>query len=146
MPHEVTPERIMTICAKMRCSYVLYTQTTPEEASKANCLIVDTVVVLSSLYQYGQVAYVGGGFGVGIHNILEPAVWGLPVVFGTNYHKFREAKELIASGGAFSISSYRQFEDLVNRLFHESEPGEVAKQFVIKHQGATQTIVADIFG
>ena len=146
VPHEVTPEHIMSICAKMRCSYVLYTQTTPEEASKANCLIVDTIGVLSSLYQYGQVAYVGGGFGVGIHNILEPAVWGMPVVFGTNYHKFREAKELIIAGGAYSIFSYRQFEDLVNRLFHESEPGEVAKQFVIKHQGATQTIVEDIFG
>ena len=70
VPHEVNSEHIMSICAKMRCSYVLYTQTSPDEAAKANCLIVDTIGILSSLYQYGQVAYIGGGFGTGILNVL----------------------------------------------------------------------------
>ena len=146
VPHEVNSEHIMNICAKMRCSYVLYTQTTPEEAAKANCLIVDTIGILSSLYQYGQVAYIGGGFGSGIHNILEAAVWSMPVVFGPNYKKFKEAKDLIAISGAYSINTYRQLEDLINRLFRDNESGAIAGAYVKEHTGATQIIVDELFG
>lgn len=144
-PHVVSDEHIAKLCSKLRCNFVLYTQTTPDEAAKANCLVVDTIGVLSSLYQYGQVAYVGGGFGVGIHNTLEAAVWGMPVVFGPNYRKFREAHGLIACGGGFSINSYRHFEDRITALWSDSEPAKKAKTYVDQHIGATDKIFKQIF-
>lgn len=144
-PHEVSSERINELCSKLRCSFVCYTQTTPEEAANARCLVVDTIGVLSSLYRYGQVAYVGGGFGVGIHNTLEAAVWNTPVVFGPNYQRFREARDLIACGGAYSVTSYRQFEDCVNHLFFDRIAAEQAGIYVRSHVGATNLIMDKIF-
>lgn len=144
-PHVVSPKHIASLCEKLRCNFVLYTQTTPDEAAKAHCLVVDTIGVLSSLYQYGRVAYVGGGFGVGIHNTLEAAVWGVPVVFGPNYHKFREAHDLIACGGGFAIHSYRQLEDLITALFIDHEAAQRAGDYVKQHVGATDKIYGMIF-
>ena len=144
-PHVVSPKHIESLCEKLRCNFVLYTQTTPDEAAKAHCLVVDTIGVLSSLYQYGRVAYIGGGFGVGIHNTLEAAVWGMPVVFGPNYRKFREAHDLIACGGGFSIRSYRQLEDLVTALFNDHEAARHASDYVKQHVGATDKIFGMIF-
>ncbi len=144
-PHVVSSKHIASLCEKLRCNFVLYTQTTPDEAAKAHCLVVDTIGVLSSLYQYGRVAYIGGGFGVGIHNTLEAAVWGMPVVFGPNYRKFREAHDLIACGGGFSIRSYRQLEDLVTALFNDHEAARHASDYVKQHVGATDKIFGMIF-
>ena len=90
--------------------------------------------------------YIGGGFGSGIHNILEAAVWSMPVVFGPNYKKFKEAKDLIAISGAYSINTYRQLEDLINRLFRDNESGAIAGAYVKEHTGATQIIVDELFG
>src|SRR5690606_8440581 len=75
-----------------------------EEASKFDVLIIDSIGILSSVYRYGDIAYIGGGFGVGIHNILEAATFGLPVLFGPNYEKFKEAVDLLEMQGAFAIS------------------------------------------
>jgi len=144
-PHETSEERVADICSKLRCNFVLYTKTTPEEAAKAHCLVVDTIGILSSIYQYGQVAYIGGGFGVGIHNTLEAAVWNVPVVFGPNYQKFREARELIACGGAYSVASYRQMEDRINALFLDPTAATSAGNYVRSHLGATDFIYKQIF-
>ncbi len=144
-PHVVSAEHVEKLCEKLRCNFVLYTQTSPDEAAKAHCLVVDTIGVLSSLYQYGKVAYIGGGFGVGIHNTLEAAVWQMPVVFGPKYQKFREARDLIACGGGFSVKSYRQFEDRVTALFADGEPAKKAGNYVTQHVGATDKLYKLIF-
>ncbi|HQB69470.1 MAG TPA: glycosyltransferase N-terminal domain-containing protein [Paludibacteraceae bacterium] len=144
-PHEVSDEHITNLTAKLRCNFVLYTQTTPAEAANAHCLVIDTIGVLSSLYRYGKVAYVGGGFGAGIHNTLEAAVWNMPVVFGPNYQKIREARELITCGGGYSVTSYRQMEDRINALFLNTEAATAAGDYVKKHVGATDFICKQVF-
>lgn len=107
-------------------------------------LIIDNIGMLSSLYQYGKIAYIGGGFGVGIHNTLEAAAFGLPVIFGPNYHKFQEAKDLIEIGAAKSINNAEElttaFEYYVT---HES--GTLAKNYVANKKGATEMIMKKIF-
>lgn len=144
-PHVVSPQHIEKLCAKLRCNFVLYSHTTPDEAAKANCLVVDTIGILSSLYRYGHVAYIGGGFGVGIHNTLEAAVWEMPVVFGPNYDKFREARDLIACGGGFCVRSYRHFEDCITALLIDHDAGQKAGEYVKKHVGATDRLYNIIF-
>ncbi len=106
-----------------------------------DCLVVNTIGVLSSVYQYGQVAYIGGGFGVGIHNTLEAAAWGMPVVFGPNYHKFQEAKELIECGAARSISNYEECAKALDEFFEmNEEASKAAGLYVASHVGATEII------
>ena len=106
-----------------------------------DCLVVNTIGVLSSVYQYGQVAYIGGGFGVGIHNTLEAAAWGMPVVFGPNYNKFQEAKELIECGAARSISNYEECAKALDEFFEmNEEASKAAGLYVASHTGATEII------
>lgn len=143
--HEVHQSRLDSICKAIDEPYVSYSTTTPQEAQEARCLVVDCIGVLSSLYQYGQVAYIGGGFGVGIHNTLEAAVWGLPVVFGPNYQRFKEARELIACGGAFSIETSTQFAQEIEACFMDPERGDQARHYVDEHRGATTSIINFVF-
>ena len=143
-PHHVEPQRIKEITAALTCRYALYTDTTTEEATTADCLIINTIGLLSSVYQYGQVAYIGGGFGVGIHNTLEAAVWGMPVVFGTNYQRFQEACQLIDCGAARSISSEKECSEALNNyLYNDAEAAHRAGQYVKAHTGASDKIFAD---
>ena len=138
---------------------VRYTQATPEEAAKADVLIIDCFGLLSSMYGYGDVAYVGGGFGVGIHNTLEAAVWNMPVIFGPNNKKFQEAQGLLKSGGGFEINGYEDFETLmlrfaVSRSENESagsdsvsflkSSGEKAGAFVASLSGATNKVMVKV--
>jgi len=99
---------------------------------------------LSSIYRYANVAYIGGGFGVGIHNTLEAAVWSVPVVFGPNYHRFREARKLIAVGGAFSVSNYALLETQLDRLLKDTSAGKMAGEYVKSNTGATRLILKKI--
>ncbi len=106
-----------------------------------DCLVVNTIGVLSSVYQYGQVAYIGGGFGVGIHNTLEAAAWGMPVVFGPNYKKFKEACELIECGAARSIGDYEECAKALDEFFEmNEEASKAAGLYVASHVGATVII------
>jgi 3-deoxy-D-manno-octulosonic-acid transferase len=118
-----------------------------EKLKNAEVLIIDCFGLLSSIYHYGDVAYVGGGFGVGIHNLLEAAVWNVPVFFGPNNEKFQEAQGLKQSGG-FEISGYEQFEQLMDRFASDSqylkEQGEKAGQFVKSLAGATDKVLSQI--
>ena len=104
-------------------------------------LVINTIGLLSSVYQYGQVAYIGGGFGVGIHNTLEAAAWGMPVVFGPNYHKFQEAKELIECGAGWSIKNYEECARALDEFFEKNEvASKAAAEYVASHTGATELI------
>ena len=148
-PHETGKSRIMELKNRLKRPCVLYSQADEKEMENAECLIIDCVGLLSSIYRYGTIAYVGGGFGVGIHNILEAAVYGMPVLFGPNYHKFKEAGELIACEGAYSILNDTDFSARLNNLLIYPEliqtTGEKAKNYVINNLGATQKIYKKIF-
>ena len=127
---------------------VRFTQTTREEAAKADTLIIDCFGLLSSIYNYGDVAYIGGGFGVGIHNTLEAAVWDMPVIFGPNNKKFQEAQGLKACGGGFEIKDYDEFAQLMERFASDEaflkESGSNAGHFVKDQAGATDKVLASV--
>lgn len=148
-PHELSRERIEGICAKLTRPYVLYTETTKEKAAEADCLIIDCYGILSKSYRFATTAYVGGGFGAGIHNINEAAVYGIPVVFGPNYGKFKEARDLIAIEGAFAIADGKGFAQIMERLLNDGaylkEHGEIAGRYIKEHLGATRRIYARLF-
>ena len=148
-PHEIHEEHLSDIEKRLTRPHLRLSQANKENITQAECLIVDSFGVLSSIYRYGQVAYIGGGFGVGIHNILEAAVYGMPVIFGTNYHKFREAREMLADKGAFSIANYSQLEELLNRFMSQPEQLEEtsnkAGRFVKENAGATAVIYNELF-
>ena len=113
---------------------------------KTQILVIDTIGLLSSIYQFGHTAYVGGGFGVGIHNTIEAAVYGVPVVFGPNYQRFREAKGLIEAGAARSISNYQELESALNTALEQHELiGAKAAAYVAEETGATEKIYKELF-
>jgi 3-deoxy-D-manno-octulosonic-acid transferase len=122
--------------------YVRYTEATESKVHDCRVLLVDTIGVLSSIYRYGDVAYVGGGFGVGIHNTLEAAVYGMPVVFGPAWEKFREAKGLIDAGAALSVKNYKELALALDRAFAEQEMmGQKANDYVQSELGPTNKIL-----
>ena len=114
----------------------------------ASVLIIDCFGLLSSIYRYATVTYVGGGFGVSIHNTLEAAVWGKPVIFGPENQKFQEAQGLKQCGGGFEIKGYDDFEQLMERFRSDEaylqEAGKKAGEYVQSLAGATQKILSDV--
>lgn len=114
---------------------------------KSKVLIIDNIGWLSSLYGQGQIAYIGGGFGVGIHNSLEAATYGIPVLFGPQYHKFKEAKDLLALGAAYSFQTTEQLSRQIEAWIEEisrSAAGQAAQSYVKQQAGATQKIISQI--
>lgn len=144
-PHVIGEVHLKQILSKLQRNTVRFTQTTPEEAATADCLLIDCFGLLSSIYNYGTVAYIGGGFGVGIHNTLEAAVWDMPVIIGPNNKKFEEAQGLMQAGGCFEIHGYEEFEQLMNRFDTDKaflkDSSEKAGQFVKGQAGATDRIL-----
>lgn len=108
-------------------------------------MIIDCFGLLSSIYRYGEVAYIGGGFGVGIHNTLEAAVYGIPVIFGPKYQKFMEAIRLLEAKGAYSIKDYNELKTLLDRFRTDDafmrETGANAGYYVTSNAGATEKIM-----
>lgn len=148
-PHVIAEEHLKLILSLIKGKKVVrYTQTTPEEAAKADVLIIDCFGLLSSMYNYGDVAYIGGGFGVGIHNTLEAAVWNMPVIFGPNNKKFQEAQGLLKSGGGFEINTYEDFSGLMSSLMNDEaflkQAGDKAGAFVAHLAGATDKVLASV--
>ena len=148
-PHVIAEEHLKLILSLIKDKKVVrYTQTTPEEAAEADVLIIDCFGLLSSMYNYGDVAYIGGGFGVGIHNTLEAAVWNMPVIFGPNNKKFQEAQGLLKSGGGFEINTYEDFSGLMNSLMNDEaflkQTGDKAGAFVAHLAGATDKVLASV--
>jgi 3-deoxy-D-manno-octulosonic-acid transferase len=111
---------------------------------QAQVLIMDNIGLLSNLYAYGNIAYIGGGFGVGIHNTLEAAAFGKPILFGPEYHKFQEAKDLLKLGAAVSVSDSEGLNAGFLQLRHNEAAGSLAKEYVREHKGATEAIVKEI--
>lgn len=148
-PHVISEEHPEQILSKLQRKTVRYTQTTPEEAAQAECLIIDCFGLLSSIYNYGDVAYVGGGFGVGIHNVLEAAVWHMPVFFGPNNKHFQEAQWLLQSKGGIEIMSFDDFKIQMDRFIAAPElireRGNAAARVVEEHTGATKRVMNDCF-
>ena len=148
-PHVIAEEHLKLILSLIKGKKVVrYTQTTPEEAAEADVLIIDCFGLLSSMYNYGDVAYIGGGFGVGIHNTLEAAVWNMPVIFGPNNKKFQEAQGLLKSGGGFEINTYEDFSGLMSSLMNDEvflkQAGDKAGAFVASLSGATGKVLAKV--
>ena len=148
-PHVIAEEHLKLILSLIKGKKVVrYTQTTPEEAADADVLIIDCFGLLSSMYNYGDVAYIGGGFGVGIHNTLEAAVWNMPVIFGPNNKKFQEAQDLLKSGGGFEINTYEDFSGLMSSLMNDetflNQAGDKAGAFVAHLAGATDKVLASV--
>lgn len=148
-PHEMDEARINRIIADTAGSAVRYTQATDATLAASQVLVLDTVGLLASVYGYADWAYIGGGFGVGIHNTLEAATFGLPIAFGPNYAKFKEACDLVNLGAAQSVDSadalkewFAPLRDDAERL---AEASRTAKEYTSKHQGATETFVRTIF-
>ena len=146
-PHEIGESHIKAILEKCKKKAIRYTD---ENTSPADCdvLIVDCIGLLSSIYRYGKISYIGGGFGVGIHNTLEAAVYGIPVIFGPKYQKFNEAVNLIREGGAFSIGNGEQLREVLNSLIQTPAIAEAAGQkalaYVNSQLGATEIIVKEL--
>lgn len=143
-PHEIGENHIRTILGKCQKKVIRYTQDEAGETD-AKVLIIDCIGLLSSIYRYGKIAYIGGGFGVGIHNTLEAAVYGIPVIFGPRYQKFNEAVTLIQQGGAFSIHNKTELDELLDSLLQDQAitetAGRQALAYVNSQLGATAIIM-----
>lgn len=148
-PHEVSAANVTRIKQSITKPVVEYSKVQKSEIDNFDVIIIDSIGLLSSLYRYGNVAYIGGGFGVGIHNILEAATFGLPVIFGPNYKKFKEAVELIAEGGAFTINSQTSLNDSLHKLTGNEtsrrKAAEISKDYVAKNVGSTGVIIKKVF-
>lgn len=147
-PHVIDENHLVEIISKLKRPYVRYTRADERNVGKADCLIIDCFGLLSSIYRYGEIAYIGGGFGVGIHNTLEAAVYGIPVVIGPKYQKFMEAVQLVDAKGAFSIKDYDELKALFDRLLGDEmflrESGTNAGYYVTSNAGATDKILSMI--
>jgi 3-deoxy-D-manno-octulosonic-acid transferase len=146
VPHEVNVEHLREIFQTFHGRFVRYTEATPANIGMCRVLMIDTLGMLSRIYQYADTAYIGGGFGVGIHNTLEAAVYGMPVVFGPHWQKFREARGLQQAGAAISVKNYREFAAALDRAFDQQQQmGQAATDYVHSECGATEKIYREIF-
>ncbi|MCK9639670.1 MAG: 3-deoxy-D-manno-octulosonic acid transferase [Prolixibacteraceae bacterium] len=149
-PHEVNEDSLDRITSVLKRPFVLYSSaSTPEQLDSADVMIVDGYGYLVSVYRYAKIAFIGGGFTTGIHSILEPAVYGMPVVFGPDYHKFHEAIEMIQLGAAHSVSNYEELDMLFERYLTEpkrlAQESLFASQYVESNRGATEQIIRYFF-
>lgn len=146
-PHVIGDDHMKQILGKLERKTVRYTEATTENVVGAECLIIDCFGLLSSIYRYADVTYVGGGFGVGIHNVLEAAVWRKPVIFGPNNKNFQEAQGLLKAGGGFEITSYDDFVGVMRKLADDKaleQSRERAGGFVESLAGATRQIMKEV--
>ena len=147
-PHVIDENHLVEIIRKLKRPYVRYTRADEQNVLQVDCLIIDCFGLLSSIYRYGEIAYIGGGFGAGIHNTLEAAVYGIPVIFGPKYQKFQEAIQMLESGGGFSVKTYGELKVLLDRMLSDSaflhEAGQKAGGYVLEHSGATDKILSMI--
>ena len=147
-PHLIDEPHLKQIESKLRRPFVRFSDASELNILDFDCLIIDNFGLLSSVYRHGEIAYIGGGFGAGIHNLLEAAVYGVPVVFGPNYRKFIEARELIENGGGYTISNETEFNRVLKNFVTAPEDleiaGEKAAEYIYTNAGATERIVNKI--
>ncbi|PSG91579.1 3-deoxy-D-manno-octulosonic acid transferase [Aurantibacter aestuarii] len=145
-PHEIQPKKIKSLLEKINLKTGLYTNLENLDLKRTQVFILDTIGLLSKVYAYADIAYVGGAAGhSGLHNILEPATFGVPILFGTNHNKFPEAKELISCNGAMEIASSENFKTQLSKLVKDNElrrqMSHQSAQFISERKGATKTIM-----
>lgn len=150
-PHIIGENHLRDIEAALEGKRVLrYTEATPDNVAEADVLIINCFGLLSSIYRYGQVAMVGGGFGHGLHNVPEAAVYGMPVIIGPNNQNFREARHLLDAGGCFEVHDATEFNATADHLFTDEEAlrkaGQIAGEYIRSNSGATDIIYSHIFG
>lgn len=151
-PHVVSAEHLDAIQRKLKRPFARYSQLLSGEIlpENAECVIIDCYGLLSSIYRYATVAYVGGGFGVGIHNVPEAAVYGVPVVIGPNNRRFREAQDLLAAGGCHEIRRAKDFNTLIDDFMAHPDlietSGTASREYIADHAGAADQIFNAIFG
>lgn len=147
-PHLIDEAHLSQIESKLKRPFIRFSQASEVDITDYECLIIDNFGLLSSIYRYAEVAYIGGGFGAGIHNLLEAAVYGIPVIFGPNYHKFIEARELIDNGGGFTISNETEFNSVLKSFVTHPEDlefaSERASEYIYRNAGATEKIIEKI--
>lgn len=148
-PHVVSPEHLQQIESKLQRPIVRYSQL-KEQPREADCLLIDCYGLLSAIYRYAQIAYVGGGFGVGIHNVPEAAVYGIPVIIGPNHHKFMEANDLLANGGCFEVKNAADFNTTVDHLLSHPDAlqraSKASAEYIHNSAGATRKIYHVVYG
>ena len=148
-PHVVSEEHLRQIESKLQRPSIRYTEADEESVGKADCLIINCYGLLSSIYRYGSVAYVGGGFGVGIHNVPEAAVYGIPVLFGPNNKGFREAQDLLRMGGCFEITGGTLFNAVMDRVQQDEElrkrRGSIGRDYIESNAGAADKVFGKVF-
>lgn len=148
-PHNIKPDQISDLLSKITKPTVLFSEKENKDLSTYNVFIIDTIGILTKIYSYGTIAYVGGGFGnPGIHNILEPATFGIPIVIGPNYSNFAEAVDLVGIGGCMPISTNMELKAIFDRLLNDknflAEKSEICRSFIQNNKGATETIMKRI--
>jgi len=145
-PHQIHREHLLYIQSLLHRPSIRLSESCKESLQSNDCLIIDSFGMLSSIYRYGDIAYIGGGFGKGIHNTLEAAVYGIPVIFGPKYHKFKEAEKLISCGGGFSVDAPSSFYNCIDKLISDTEllkrVGAAASDYVHHNAGATNKILS----
>jgi len=143
-PHKVDTEHIKPIIEVWGDEAMLYTEFNEKESRTKRILILDTIGLLSNIYKYASIAAIGGGFGKGIHNTLEPAAFGIPVIFGPKYEKFKEAIEMKETGAAFSFEDYDGFKNILLKLNNPqfaNSAGEKAASYIKSNAGGTEKIL-----
>ena len=147
-PHVIDENHVVEIIDKLKRPYMRLSRMKESKLAEVDCLIIDCYGLLSSIYRYGEIAYIGGGFGVGIHNLLEAAVYGIPVLFGPKHQKFMEAQGLIDENGGFCINSPEEFKTLMDLFLSKDdylrESGFNAGNYVHSRSGATDRILSSI--
>lgn len=146
-PHNIKSSQIEDLMKNLQLKTLLFSEKESKNLSDYSVFIVDTIGLLSKIYSYADIAYVGGGMGTkGLHNILEPAVFGAPIIIGKNYHKFPEAVQMIKEAGVISIGNYEQLktelDSLVENQNKRKHLGNLNKEFVDKNKGALDTIIS----
>ena len=143
-PHNINPKEIKELQKSINKKTILFSEKETGNLSENQVFIIDTIGLLTKIYSYATVAYVGGGLKTGLHNILEPATFGLPILFGPNYKKFGEAEDLIEQGGAVSIKSYKEFFEqsaLLMNPMQLKERSQICESYIHQNQGATEMVV-----
>jgi len=148
-PHNIKTEQISNLKSQIKKSIVLFSEQENKDLSNYNVFIIDTIGILTKIYSYGTIAYVGGGFGnPGIHNILEPATFGIPIVIGPNYSNFAEAVSLVELEGCISITNFLELKEILDRLINDpkllTEKSHICKSFIQNNKGATNTIMKTV--
>ena len=148
-PHNIKPDQIQQLKNSCTKKVILFSEKENKNLADYDVFIIDTVGILTKIYSYADIAYVGGGFGnPGIHNILEPATFGIPIVIGPNYSHFAEAIELVSIGGCISVDNYDSLEVLLNELIGDIEirksRGAISASFVQKNKGAVAKIMSAV--